>query len=70
VARTLIDIPDELMAEAREVLGGNVTKAETVRRALAELVAKHRQMAMIDWLESTRALDDLNDPAVRASARR
>jgi hypothetical protein len=70
VAKTLIDIPDELLAEARAIVGENATKAETVRRALAEMVQRHRQLAMVEWLASTDVLDDLNDPDVRASARR
>lgn len=70
MARTLIDIPDELLAEARAILGPRATKAETVRRALSEMVRRHRQREAVEWLASTDALADLNDPEVRGSARR
>jgi Arc/MetJ family transcription regulator len=70
VARTLIDIPDDLLADARAVLGGNVTKAETVRRALTEMVRRHRQREAIEWFAATDAVGDLNQPDVRAAARR
>lgn len=52
MTKTLIDIPDELLAEAMELLG-TPTKAETVRRALAESVARRRTPAM----ELARRLD-------------
>jgi Arc/MetJ family transcription regulator len=70
VAKTLIDIPDELMAEARAIVGPDSTKAETVRRALTEMIRRHRQREAVEWLASTDALGDLNDPEVRAAARR
>lgn len=52
MTKTLVDIPDELLAEAMELLG-TTTKAETVRRALAESVARRRTPAM----ELARRLD-------------
>ena len=70
MAKTLIDIPDELLEQARQALGGNVTKADAVRTALAELVRRHRQRAAVDWFVTTDPLVDLRDPAVRAAARR
>ena len=70
MAKTLIDIPDDLMAEARAIVGKDATKAETVRRALTEMVRQHRQRDAVEWLASTDALDDLNDPEVKAAARR
>lgn len=45
VTKTLVDIPDELLAEAMELLGTR-TKAETVRRALAESIRRRRTPAM------------------------
>lgn len=52
MTKTLVDIPDELLAEAMELLG-TPTKAETVRRALAESIARRRTPAM----ERARRLD-------------
>lgn len=52
MTKTLIDIPDELLSEAMELLG-TPTKAETVRRALSECVARRRTPAM----ELARRLD-------------
>lgn len=52
MTKTLIDIPDELLAEAMELLG-TPTKAETVRRSLAESIARRRTPAM----ERARRLD-------------
>lgn len=70
MSKTLVDIPDDLMAEARAIVGPNATKAETVRRALHEMVRRHSQQAAVEWLASTDALGDLNDPEVRSAARR
>jgi Arc/MetJ family transcription regulator len=70
MGKTLIDIPDDLMAEARAILGPNSTKAETVRRALSEMVRVHRQREAVEWFASTDSLGDLNDPEVRDAARR
>ena len=70
MTKTLIDIPDELLAEARAVIGPNTTKADAVRTALAELIRRHRQRAVIDWVVETDPLADLRDPEVRAAARR
>ena len=52
MTKTLVDIPEQLLAEAMELLG-TPTKAETVRRALAESVARRRTPAM----ERARRLD-------------
>jgi hypothetical protein len=45
MAKTLIDIPDELLAQAMELLG-ETTKAGAVRRALAESVRRRQTPAM------------------------
>lgn len=45
MTKTLIDIPDDLLAEAMEVLG-STTKADAVRRALAESIRRRRTPAM------------------------
>jgi Arc/MetJ family transcription regulator len=67
--KTLIDIPEELLAEAMEVLGAT-TKAEAVRTALAIVTRQHRQRAVLGWIAESGVLADLNDPDVRAAARR
>lgn len=70
MTKTLVDIPDDLMADAQQALGPKTTKAQAVRQALVEMVQRHRQLAAIDWLETTDALGDLADPEVKAAARR
>jgi Arc/MetJ family transcription regulator len=69
VTRTLVDIPDELMDQARRVVGANATKAETVRVALADLVRRHELTEMMARLDEG-ALKDLDDPEVIRSAQR
>lgn len=69
MTKTLIDIPDELMAEAMAALGTS-TKAETVRTALARVSKQEKQREFIRWIAETDALGDLRDPEVRAAARR
>jgi Arc/MetJ family transcription regulator len=69
VTRTLVDIPDELMEQARRVVGPNSTKAETVRVALAEMVRRHELRGMMARLDAG-ALRDLDDPEVIRSAQR
>lgn len=48
MAKTLIEIPDELMEQARQITGG--TEAEIVRAALVLLVRRERQRDAIAWL--------------------
>ncbi|WP_154402604.1 type II toxin-antitoxin system VapB family antitoxin [Nocardioides speluncae] len=69
MTKTLIDIPDDLMAEAMEALGVS-TKAEAVRTALARVARQDKQREFIHWVAETDALGDLGDPEVRAAARR
>lgn len=45
MAKTLIDIPEELLAEAMELLGTR-TKAHAVRQALAESIRRRRTPAV------------------------
>ncbi len=70
MTKTLIDIPDDLLAEARAALGDGTTKADAVRMALAELVRRHHQATTLDWLVTHDPLVDLMDPEVRSAARR
>jgi Arc/MetJ family transcription regulator len=69
MTKTLVDIPDELMAEARRVMGPRATKAETVRAALGELVRRHKLEEMMARLDGG-TLRDLDDPEVIRSAQR
>jgi Arc/MetJ family transcription regulator len=70
MAKTLIDIPDELMRDARNALGPGTTKAEAVREGLRVLVRTARQREGIRWLAEEDPLADLRDDEVRAGARR
>lgn len=45
--RTNIEIDDDVMDEARRLIGAR-TKRETVDLALRELVARHRQIGVLD----------------------
>lgn len=45
--RTNIDIDDEVLREAQRLLGTG-TKRETVDVALREVVARHRQLGVLD----------------------
>jgi Arc/MetJ family transcription regulator len=69
VTRTLVDIPDELLEEARSLLGTGTSKAETVRVALAEMVRRRKLAAMMDRLDAG-TLGDLDDTDVVRSAQR
>lgn len=69
MTKTLIDIPDDLLAEAMAVLGVS-TKADAVRTALTLVTRQEKQREAIRWFAESGALSDLNDPEVRAAARR
>ena len=45
--RTNIEIDDDVLREAQRLLGTR-TKRETVNLALRELVARHRQLGVLD----------------------
>ena len=66
--RTLIDIDDDLLREAREVLGTSTKKA-TVNEALSRAVRTHRAREHIRHLREGMA-QDMEDPAVAAGAQR
>lgn len=66
MTKTVIDLDDELLSEAAQLLG-TTTKKETVNRALAELVARRRREQLVDWLASD-PLPDLRDPTVMEQA--
>jgi len=69
LTKRLIEIPDELLDEAMEVLGTK-TKAETVRTALMRATQMARQREALEWIIENDPLADLRDPEVRAAARR
>lgn len=60
MAKTMVDIDPDLLAEARSVLGADTIK-ETVNRALAELVATAARRRLVEQLKSADGLD-LSDP--------
>lgn len=66
MSRTLLDLDDELLAEAARLLGTR-TKKDTVNGALAELVAHRRRQELVEWL-ATDPLPDLRDPDVMSQA--
>ena len=49
MTRTVINLDDELVTAAAEILGTK-TKVSTVNGALKELVAQHRRREFFDWL--------------------
>ncbi len=65
MARTLIDIDDEALAAAAEVLGTS-TKVATVNLALAEIAARPKRLAFLDTLDEVAK--DLSDPEVMSGA--
>ncbi len=66
MAKTVIDIDDDLLARSQEVLG-TTTKKATVNAALKEVV---RRAASRDFIEFARAggLKDAADPDVMGHA--
>lgn len=69
MTKTLIDIPDDLLTEAMQVLGVT-TKADAVRGALTLVTRQAKQRDAVRWFAESGAVADLNDPDVRAAARR
>jgi Arc/MetJ family transcription regulator len=68
MTKILVDVDDELMTRAQQLLGG--TKKDTVNQALSYFVRMRSQQDVLDWLRDTDPLADLRDPEVRAQARR
>ncbi|CAN5584358.1 hypothetical protein BH23ACT3_BH23ACT3_18960 [soil metagenome] len=66
MTKTLIDVDDDVLAAAQQVLGTS-TKKDTVNRALAEVAALAARRRDLDRLARDRAAD-LRDPDVVASA--
>lgn len=65
MARTVIDLDDEMLEAAARVLG-TTTKVATVNRALAEVAARESRLAFLDTLDEAAA--DLGDAEVMRGA--
>lgn len=70
MTKMLIDIDEDLLARARDVLGHGTTKKHAVNEALSKMVRLHDQRDTLDWLTTADPMADLRDPDVRAAARR
>jgi Arc/MetJ family transcription regulator len=66
VSKRVVDIDDELLHDAAEILGASTMK-ETVNRALGEVVAAARRRRHADRLARMEGLD-LDKPKVMSSA--
>jgi Arc/MetJ family transcription regulator len=66
MSKTLLDLDDELLAQAAELLGTK-TKKDTVNRALSEYVKYRLRMSFGVRLASGE-LPDLADPEIMAQA--
>lgn len=66
MARTIIDIDEDLLGRAAELLETK-TKRDTVNAALREVVARRARMAELERLAGG-ALPDLGGPSVSAEA--
>lgn len=66
MAKTVVDLDDELLSEAAQLLG-TTTKKDTVNRALAELVQRRRRQDLVEWLAAD-PLPDLRDVNVLGQA--
>ena len=61
VSRTILDVDDELLAEAAKIFGTS-TKRATVNAALQAAVNRERRREFADWLKGG-GLPDLTGPA-------
>lgn len=66
MSRTVINLDDDLCAQAAEILG-TTTKVSTVNATLKEFVAQHKRRQLLDWLAAGN-LSDLADDEVRERA--
>lgn len=60
VSRTILDVDDELLAEAGKILG-TTTKRATVNAALKAIVDREKRRQFADWLKSG-GLPELTGP--------
>lgn len=68
MARTLVDIPDDPLETARQLIGPRATKAETVRTALEMMVRRARQKDAVKWFAEADPLADLRSSKVKRAA--
>ena len=66
MSKRLVDIDDELLQEASDILGASTMK-ETVNRALESVVLVARRRRHAERLETMEGLD-LDDPKVMSGA--
>ncbi|MEW1907695.1 type II toxin-antitoxin system VapB family antitoxin [Kitasatospora sp. NPDC085895] len=60
MTRTVIDVDDELLAEAAEIFG-TTTKVATVNAALADAIKRRKRESFLSWL-AEGGLPDLTGP--------
>ncbi|MFE3609487.1 type II toxin-antitoxin system VapB family antitoxin [Streptomyces goshikiensis] len=65
MARTVIDVDEDMLEQAAEVFGTK-TKVATVNAALADAVNRRRRQAFFDWL-AEGGLPDLTGPVPPAA---
>lgn len=65
MARTVVDIDEDALRAAAAELG-TTTKVETVNRALAEVAARSKRLAILEDLRSSA--DDLDDGEIMSGA--
>ena len=69
MAKTLIDIDDEALAEAAELFG-TTTKKDTVNTALREAVQRRRRLRALERLAEMAAAGDFDELLDKKSYRR
>lgn len=65
MTRTVIDVDDQLLAEAAEIFG-TATKVSTVNAALLDAIKRRKRQSFLDWL-AEGGLPDLTDPGGKSS---
>jgi Arc/MetJ family transcription regulator len=68
MSKRRIDIDDELLERARQLVGPNASNQEAVNEALARFV-RQAQREAVDWIAADEPVADLRDPAIKAGAR-
>lgn len=68
MARTVIDIDDDKLAEAAEIFG-TTTKVATVNAALEDAIKRRKRESFLNWL-AEGGLPDLTGPVEQTSSSR
>ncbi|MFF1274051.1 type II toxin-antitoxin system VapB family antitoxin [Streptomyces marokkonensis] len=68
MARTVIDIDDDKLAEAAEIFG-TTTKVATVNAALEDAIKRRKRESFLNWL-AEGGLPDLTGPVDETTASR